>query len=118
MWGEVDNKSEALEWAITFTGNHALYGAYMMRVTEEWPLSCENALTDYSMNRRAWIGHAACALANRCPEHIVREAWGMLSDEQRALANAAADRAILAWETRHRARSGVCGGVAQALLFG
>jgi hypothetical protein len=72
MWGTVENKKEWVQRAIEFTGNHNLYGSYMMRVIQEWPISCENALTDSSLNRRAWVGHAAVALALQCPEDIVR----------------------------------------------
>lgn len=102
MWGDVDNKKKMLSWAFEFTQNHKLYGEYMMRVVNEWPISCENALTDYFLNRRAWIGHAACALANKCPEDIVRQAWGYLTDEQQFLANEEANNAIRTWEQRYR----------------
>lgn len=98
MWGDVSDHRAALQEAIEFTGNHKLYGRYMMRVVNEWPVSCENALTDRNLNRKAWIGHAACALAMRCPEDIVRKAWGFLTDGQRTLANKEAARAIRFWE--------------------
>ncbi len=107
MWGSVDNASEYLEKAIEFTGNHKLYGSYMNRVIKEWPVSCENALTDYSINRKAWIGHAAVALAIQCPEDIVRKAWGYLTDEQRLLANKEASRAIARWEEYYRESKGI-----------
>jgi hypothetical protein len=55
-------------------------------------------LTDISQNRRAWIGHAACCMAIKCPEYITRSAWGYLTKEQQDLANAEADRAIAWWE--------------------
>ena len=98
MWGEVEDRQSWLQRAIDFTGDHQRYGHYMRRVTREWPISCENALTDDGTNRKAWIGHAACALAMRCPEDIVRQAWGVLTDEQRFLANEEARRAVAAWE--------------------
>lgn len=97
MWGDVENAREALAEAIKFTGDHKRYGHYMMRVVREWPISCENALTDQNLNQKAWVGHAACALALRLPEDIVRKAWGHLTNEQRVLANKEADRAIREW---------------------
>jgi hypothetical protein len=117
MWGEVANRRLLLQRAVIFTGNHRLYGRYMQRVTVEWPNSCINALTDYNLNRKAWIGHAACALALQCPEDITRQAWGLLTDEQRILANRQADRAIQSWEMRYRASLGICADVASPLLF-
>lgn len=118
MWGEVANRRLYLQRAVIFTGNHRLYGRYMQRVTREWPNSCANALTDYNLNRKAWIGHAACALALRCPEDITRQAWGFLTNEQRTLANRQADRAICAWEVRYQASFGIRPNVAAPLLFG
>lgn len=98
MWGSVANRSAATRSAVEFTSDHKLYGRFMMRVIKEWPISCENALTDYSINRKAWVGHAAVALARGIPEDITRLAWGKLTDEQRLLANKEAERAIRFWE--------------------
>jgi hypothetical protein len=117
MWGEVANRRLFLQQAVTFTGNHRLYGRYMLRVTTEWPNSCINALTDYNLNRKAWIGHAACALALRCPEDITRQAWGLLTNEQRILANCQAGRAIQSWEMRYRTSLGIRADVESPLLF-
>lgn len=97
MWGKVENRALMLEQAIEFTGNHKLYGQHMIRVINEWPISCENAFTDQNLNQKAWVGHAACALAINCPEDITRKAWGYLTDEQRFLANREAARAIAHW---------------------
>jgi len=87
MWGVVKDREKALREAIVFTGDHKKYGHYMMRVACEWTKSCAHNLSNTTQNRKAWIGHAACALAMRCPEDIVREAWGHLSDDQQKLAN-------------------------------
>lgn len=107
MWGTVENRKRFLKKAIEFTSDHQKYGRFMMRVVNEWKISCENALTDYSLNRRAWVGHAACALAIGCPEDITREAWGHLTDEQQFLANAQADRAIQYWEINYSQSNGL-----------
>ena len=117
MWGEVLNQDAFLRRAVCFTGNHRLYGNYMQRVTLEWPNSCVNALTDYRINRKAWIGHAACALALQCPEDITRKAWGLLSNEQQVLANRQADRAIQSWEMRYRQSARIQQTMETPLLF-
>jgi hypothetical protein len=69
-------------------------------VADEWPASCEHNLTKPG-DKRAWIGHAAVAMAIKCPEDIVREAWGDLTDEQRERANAKASEAIAYWKSKH-----------------
>jgi hypothetical protein len=117
MWGEVQDRAGMLQKAIEFTGDHKRYGSYMVRVVNEWPNSCANALTDPALNRRAWVGHAACAMALGCPEDITRHAWSYLSNEQRILANGEAERAIQSWEKRLREGLGVREHVAQAMLF-
>lgn len=117
MWSDVEDKKTMLQKAIEFTGDHALYGSYMMRVINEWPISCENALTDSAMNKKAWVGHAACAMAIGCPEDITRQAWGVLSDEQRFLANQEAARAIREWEHAYRKNRGLHDEMGEALLL-
>jgi hypothetical protein len=98
MWGNVDDKDKYLKWAIEFTGDAELYGSYMMDVAREWTKSCQHNLSNRTQNRKAWIGHAACAKAYGCPEHIVRQAWSHLSEEQQIAANKKADEAIEYWE--------------------
>lgn len=98
MWGEVDNKKEWLQKAILFTGNHELYGLWMIKVAVNWKYSCEHNLTKSDTNKKAWIGHAAVAMAIQCPEYIVREAWGHLTKDQQDLANMKAQEAIDYWE--------------------
>lgn len=101
MWGNVENKQEYLDWAIGFTGDAELYGAAMIEVVNEWTKSCQHNLSNRTQNRRAWIGHAACAKVKGCPEHIVREAWGHLTEDQQIEANKKADEAIELWEMRN-----------------
>ena len=116
MWGEVDDCKEMFKEAVAFTGNHILYGSFMMKVIKEWPVSCENALTDYSLNRKAWVGHAATALALKCPEDITRKAWGVLRYEQQLLANKEAVRAIRTWEDAYRKNKGIHTDMGESLL--
>lgn len=117
MWGSVENKKKALSSAIKFTSDHKKYGRYMQKVIREWPISCENALTDKTLNQKAWIGHAAVALALRIPEDITRKAWGSLTDEQRLLANKEAARAICDWEESYRKDMGIREDLEEPMLF-
>lgn len=103
MWKKVmDFEREALiPRAIEFTGNAKLYGEWMLKSLDIWPISCEQNLSHKSNNRQAWIGHAACYLATNCPEDVTRAAWWQLTQEQRDLANAQADIAIAEFERRY-----------------
>ena len=108
MWKNIQHSAEPkmLQRAIEFTGDAELYGSYMMRVIAEWPNACEHNLTNDSMNRLAWVGHAACSMAIKCPEYITRRAWGMLTEEQRVAANRKAELAVATWMLRYRSRNG------------
>lgn len=75
----------------------------MKRAVDEWPFSCEAALTASTMNHQAWIGHAGCAINHNAPEDITRLAWRTLNQAQQDAANAAADNAIQYWKEKYLA---------------
>lgn len=100
MW-QTGNK-DRLQEAIEFTGDHELYGKAMNRVINEWPYSCEHFLSNLSINRKAWIGHAAVSLETGIEENITRMAWGHLTEKQQNDANLQAHRNILIWERKQR----------------
>jgi hypothetical protein len=104
MWRKLPkNEEESFRIiAIKFTGNHILYGAAMIRVVNEWPYTCLHNLSNTSINRKAFIGHAACSLQINCPEYIVRQAWWKLTEEQRIMADEQAEIAINLWEQRRK----------------
>lgn len=66
----------------------------MSDAVTRWPKAAAHHLTDGGMNQRAWLGWAACGLAAQVPAHMTRAAWWRLSEQQRQLANDAADRVI------------------------
>lgn len=99
MWGKVSKEMEIemLESAIEFTGNHIIYGNAMMEVVFEWPRTMLHNLTNPSINRRAFLGHCACCFKIKCPEYITRQAWWILSEKQRNLADDIAEKTITHW---------------------
>lgn len=107
MWDATpsEDRVELLAQAIKFTGNAKLYGEWMLKVLDQWPVSCEQNLSNISANRRAWIGHAASYLAVKATEDVTREAWGHLTQEQQDEANGMADEAIREWHRRQRANN-------------
>ena len=102
MWKKVDSRERMkhLKAAVEFTGNADVYGSWMVKVLDAWPISCEQNLSNLTINRKAWIGHAACCLALGCPEDITREAWHQLTEKQQDEANEKARQAIVLWEQR------------------
>jgi len=106
MWNRVSKSKESkmLPIAIEFTGNAQKYGAAMIRVINEWPVTCEHNLTDNIQNRRAFLGHCAVCLELGIPEYITRLAWHELTQKQQDEANAMADSAIEQFTLNHNAK--------------
>lgn len=92
-----EGRDERVKAAASFlTDYNALFDA-MCRVTDEWSNETEHVLSDMSINHRAWLGQSACNISLGIKEDETREAWGLLNEEQRRLANRCADRADSRW---------------------
>lgn len=106
MWRRVTaaEESSMLLIAIEFTENAEKYGKAMLRVINEWPITCEHNLTDNNQNRRAFLGHCAVCLELGIPESITRLAWHQLSQKQQDEANAMAGYAIEQFEIKLNAK--------------
>lgn len=72
----------------------------MRRASLEWPFSCEHNLTEASMNRIAWLGHAGCCIELGCPEDATRLGWWTLDQFKQDRANEASAKVIKEWEAR------------------
>lgn len=86
--------------ALLLADQHKLLAA-MRSVTIEWRVASDANLHEYP-NNRAWLGQAACCYATGATEDLTRSAWGVLTDQQRVLANAVADQVIDEWRRRTR----------------
>jgi len=119
MWRHVfgEEKEILFNKAVLFTGNAELYGSWMLKVIDQWPKSCEHNLTNSSMNKQAWIGHAACCLAIGCPEDVTRLAWRELTQKQQDDANKKADYAISVWEKQYMEKQNAKAGIRGQLLL-
>ena len=95
MWNKGDESQ--LQAAIDFMGNHILYGEAMGEVIAAWPCTMLNSLTNVSINRRAFLGHCAVCFKLQIPESITRQAWGILTEQQRFDADAIAEKHIKHW---------------------
>lgn len=100
MWHTGDKNR--LKEAIDFTSDYIKYGKAMNRVINEWPFACEHFLSNLSINRKAWIGHAAVSIEIGITENITRMAWGYLTEKQQNDANLQAHFNILLWERKQR----------------
>jgi ParB-like chromosome segregation protein Spo0J len=65
-------------------------------VINEWPHSCEHYLTNFAMNRIAWMGQAAMCYATGVPSRFCG-GFRLLTDEQQQAANEVALDVINDW---------------------
>lgn len=70
----------------------------MLNVIKKWKYASRENLSDLTSNRRSWLGQAACCYEFKSPEHCTREAWGLLTKEERINANKIAENVIRKWE--------------------
>lgn len=76
------------------------FEAALDRVLNEWPISCEQFLSNDSMNRIAWLGQAAMCIDTGVPR-IFRAGFMLLSRDEQRTANAVAARALDRWVEQH-----------------
>lgn len=102
MYNEVKQgrKQRVLQAAQILSDTELLY-VYMKRVTQEWKYATEQNLTNMSINHQAFLGQAACNIGAGIKEDETREAWGLLTNEQRYAANKVADKVDLEWRNEY-----------------
>jgi len=67
----------------------------------EWPVSCENFLTDCNINRIAWLGQASACIEQGLPCSFRGGFW-LLSKQQQDAANKQAFDSIKEWILAYR----------------
>lgn len=83
--------------AVTILSNPGMCRRAMNMAVEHWRFAAEYNLSNENVNRRAWLGQAACSLYAGVHEDETREAWGLMKPEQRAKANEIATEIIKEW---------------------
>lgn len=66
------------------------------RVLTEWPRSCEQFLSNDSVNRIAWLGQASMCIATGVPR-LHRAGFKLLTEEEQRKANSVAEAALNRW---------------------
>lgn len=75
---------------------------YMTRSVTQWKKSAEHNLSKCWLNRRPWLGWAACCFSVGATEEETRMAWcNRLSIDQQDEANKIADEVIALWARKN-----------------
>jgi len=108
MWKRVSDESERARYlteAVALLANIGEFEAAMRRALAEWPISCEVAFTNPSLNRPVWLAHAGAALTRGIPEEFMRLGYWELDAGGRERADEAAIRCAKEWAPVSRQRS-------------
>lgn len=102
MYDEIkDGRQSRVQKAVELLSNPDLLYIQMSRVPREWRKCTEQNFTNASINHQAFLGQTACNIWAGVKEDETREAWGLLTNEQRRKANRVADRVYYEWERQY-----------------
>lgn len=93
-----DGRAERVQNAAEILGTPDVCRKAMEKVVAEWKISTEYNLSNIEINRKAWLGQAACCCWAGIHEDETREAWGIMTDAQRIEANRIAACIIKKWQ--------------------
>lgn len=96
-----EGRRERVLRAAEILGDPILCERAMRMVVADWRYASEFNLSNAEINRRAWLGQAACSIYGGVHEDETREAWGLLTNEQRVQANNIATVVIKEWLREH-----------------
>jgi hypothetical protein len=94
--------------------NPKLFNSILDKLIVSWPISSAVNLTNKSINRRAWLGAAACSFQYGVTEVNTRNAWSELNDLQRFNANTVAEIIIKKYEEQN---TGLYPNMGKPMLF-
>lgn len=101
-----DGRAERVQEAARILGTPEICREAMEKVIAEWEKATEYNLSNAEINRKAWLGQAACCCYAGIHEDETREAWGIMTEAQRIEANRIAAEIIKRWvSTREREES-------------
>lgn len=84
-----------------------LFESVLSRVVSEWVVSCEQFLSNDSINRIAWLGQASMCFHASIPA-CFRAGFKLLSDKEQRLANQAAAKWLRIWQSRQGGEFALC----------
>jgi len=89
-------KEEAESQYAEFLSDIELFTYSMECVINEWPNSCDQFLSNASMNRIAWLGQSSMCLYSGVPSRY-KSGFRLMSDDKQNNANLAAKKILERW---------------------
>lgn len=88
---------QALRMYTAFLASRKLFERGLNRVVNEWPISCEQFLTNTSINRIAWLGQSSMCITSSIPSRF-KAGFSALPPEAQLAANKLAGEWLSMWE--------------------
>lgn len=88
------NDEDLIRKSVYLLTNSILFLETCKYVIKDWKVTTSVHLTNNTINKKAWIGQAACNYLYKTPELLTRVAWGKLSRLQQDNANNIAQKVI------------------------
>lgn len=95
------NAEESKRAYAAFLSDEERFRKALQRVLLDWPIACEQFLSNESINRIAWLGQASMCIETGVPCKY-RSGFALLSNDQQQRANAIAHEALQQWLARKR----------------
>lgn len=96
--GTISNDTGLSDKAKSLLCNPDLFYSTIKKMIVDWPIATKVNLTNKGINRRSWLGHAACSFLYNVPEIITRIAWKEMNEVQQFEANTVAEKCIIEFE--------------------
>lgn len=102
MWSDRRRSEIKVLEAAKILSSQEMCRKFMVDAMRNWTKSAEHHLSKRWINKRPWLGWAACCIAIGATEEETREAWNTrMTRESQDAANAAADEVIQMWEINY-----------------
>jgi hypothetical protein len=76
------------------------WGFYMKKLLDRWPVSCNQFLSDPTINKKAWIGQASMACFFKVSAATTKKCWFMLNKKEQNKANNEAGKVLNKWREK------------------
>lgn len=102
--GTVNRDEEQIKNAKKVLSDPYLFKNILIDLVRQWQISSKVNLTNTGINRRAWLGAAACSFKFNVTETNTRYAWNELNEKQQFEANTIAEEIINQFELTQNAQ--------------
>lgn len=106
-YGTLNRDEEQIVNAKKILSDPSTFKNILVDLIKQWPVASKVNLTNSSINRRAWLGAAACNFKFNVTETNTRYAWNELNESQQFQANTVAESIITEFELSQNAQESI-----------